>query len=208
MVTDINFGSFIKSLSAAICVSLCLVSCGKADRFNWEKKDGGMALTKNGEIIGTLEIPDAQGVSHKERIEALDSNTFKATVTFKALEDLDSARLEAGFVQNSGSGYWMIPSVNYNGNDWGRGNEPKGAKADGQWRTVSFRRTPIPGAMYSEGKHYAVATWTEAPKSLKENFSCSLRPEGNRTDHHYLWPEEEMPVTYANRAHFEPGSVS
>ena len=66
-----------------------------------------MTLLENGEILGTLEIPDVQGISHKERIEALDSNTFKATVTFKALEDLDSARLEAGFVHNSGSDYWM-----------------------------------------------------------------------------------------------------
>ncbi|MBR5174576.1 MAG: hypothetical protein IKW89_01450 [Bacteroidales bacterium] len=160
---------------------------------------------ENGNPIGALDIPETEGITHKEKIKALDSVTFKATVTFKALEDLDSVRLEAGFIHNSGSGFWMIPSVNYNGNDWGRGKEPKGAKHDGQWRTVSFRRTPIPGAMYSEGSRYAIATWAEAPKSLKENFSCSLRPEENKTGHHYLWPEEEMPVTYANRDHFEPG---
>ena len=193
------------ALWATLCVLFCLASCGKADRFRWEKRTDGMTLLENGEILGTLEIPAVQGVSHKEKIEALDSNTFKATVTFKADKDLDSVRLEAGFVHASGSSFWMIPSVSYNGNDWGRGKEPKGAKADGQWRTVSFRRTPIPGAMYSEGKSYAVATWAEAPKNLKQSFSCSLRPEESRTDHRYLWPEEEMPVTYANRDHFEPG---
>ena len=61
-----------------------------------------MTLLENGEILGTLEIPDVQGVSHKEKIEALDSATFKVTVGFKAAEDLDSVRLEAGFVHASG----------------------------------------------------------------------------------------------------------
>ena len=187
-------------------ILLCgMVSCGKTGNYEWKKTDGALTLVENGDPIGVLDIPETKGIAHKEKIEALGPSTFKATVTFKALVDLDSVRLEAGFIHNSGSGFWMIPSVNYNGNDWGRGKEPKGAKADGQWRTVSFRRTPIPGAMYSEGSRYAIATWAEAPKSLKESFSCSLRPEDDKTDHHYLWPEEEMPVTYANRDHFEPG---
>ena len=186
-------------------VALVLASCGNNDRYGWGRRPEGMVLTEGGELVGTLEIPEVQGISHKERIERLDSATFKVQVTFKALADLDSVRLEVGFVQDSGCGWWMIPAVSYNGNAWGRGNEPKGAKADGQWRSVSFRRTPIPGAMYSEGKRYAVATWAEAPRSLKESFSCSLRPDGERTGHHYLWPEEEMPVTYANRDRFEGG---
>ena len=189
-----------------VVILLCgMASCGKTGNLKWEKSNGALTLIENGDPVGVLDIPETEGITHKEKVEALDSATFKATVTFKALKDLDSVRLEAGFIHNSGSGFWMIPSVSYNGNDWGRGKEPKGAKADGQWRTVSFRRTPIPGAMYSEGSRYAIATWAEAPNSLKESFSCSLRPGDNQTDHHYLWPEEEMPVTYANRDHFEPG---
>ena len=191
---------------AIVVILLCgMASCGKTGNLKWENSNGALTLIENGVPVGVLDIPEIEGITHKEKVEALDSTTFKATVAFKALKDLDSVRLEAGFVHNSGSGFWMIPSVSYNGNDWGRGKEPKGAKADGQWRTVSFRRTPIPGAMYSEGNRYAIATWAEAPKSLKESFSCSLRPGDNQTDHHYLWPEEEMPVTYANRDHFEPG---
>ncbi|MBR1927205.1 MAG: hypothetical protein IJ840_05595, partial [Bacteroidales bacterium] len=124
---------------------------------------------------------------------------------FNAREDLDSARLVAGFIHKSKSGFWMIPSVSYDGNYWGRGKEPKGTREDGQWRTVSFRRTPIPGAMYSEGNNYAIATWTEAPKALGENFSCSIQPDESQTGHYYLWPEEEMPTTYSNRDRFSPG---
>ena len=74
------------ALWATLCVLLCLASCGKADRFRWEKKTDGMTLLENGEILGTLEIPDVQGISHKERIEALDSNTFKATYTDGVLD--------------------------------------------------------------------------------------------------------------------------
>ena len=181
---------WIGRVSMAIVIT-GLVSCGGNNDLNWKKKNGALTLIENGDPVGVLYSPETEGITHKEKVEALDSTTFKATVTFKALRDLDSVRLEAGFVHNSGSGFWMIPSVNYNGNDWGRGKEPKGAKADGQWRTVSFRRTPIPGAMYSEGSRYAIATWAEAPKSLKESFSCSLRPGDNQTDHHYL-PRQGM----------------
>lgn len=199
---------FVKSgriLALAVCLFLVAVSCGKENSLHWKKNADGMVLSDGKAIIGKLDIPNTEGISHKVRIETLDSATFKATLTFKALEDLDSVRLQGGFTLLETNSFWMIPAVNYNGNNWGRGKEPKGAKADGQWRSVSFRRTPIPGAMYSEGNSYAAATWAEAPKSLKDNFSCSIQPDESQTSHVYLWPEEEMPVTYANRDRFEPG---
>ena len=189
-----------------VAILICgMASCGKTGNLKWEKTDGALTLVEKGAPLGVLDIPEVDGITHKEMIETLDSSTFKITCVFKATEDLDSVLLQAGFNHLSASGFWMIPSVNYNGNAWGRGQEPKGAEENGRWRTVSFRRTPIPGAMYSEGTRYAIATWAEAPKSIKENFSCSLRPEESRTGHVYLWPEEEMPRTYSNRDHFEPG---
>ena len=189
-----------------LAILVCgMTSCGKTGDLRWEKMDGTLTLVENGNPLGVLVIPEVEGITHKEKVEALDSSTFKITCVFKAGKDLDSVLLQTGFNHLSKSGFWMIPSVNYNGNDWGRGKEPKGAKEGGQWRSVSFRRTPIPGAMYSEGDRYAVATWAKAPTTMKENFSCSLRPGESQTEHVYLWPEEELPLTYSNRDHFDPG---
>ena len=204
MTNRINFICLAAALTCLVC---CLIACGEQNGLRWERRDGAATLTAEGETLGAIEIPRIDGVSHKEKIERIDDATFKVTCTFKSLEDLDSVRLEIGFNHESKTPFWMIPAVSYNGNHWGRGKEPKGAEENGQWRTVSFRRTPVPGAMYSEGSRYAIATWAEAPKSLKENFSCSLRPGDSQTSHCYLWPEEEMPVTYSNRDRFEPGWI-
>ncbi|MBR1926508.1 MAG: hypothetical protein IJ840_01960, partial [Bacteroidales bacterium] len=59
---------------------LCLaVSCGKNDIFRWKNLPEGPALTKAGEQIGILDIPNTEGISHKVRIKKLDQDTFKAT---------------------------------------------------------------------------------------------------------------------------------
>ncbi len=192
--------------ASIVAILICgIASCGKTGTLRWEKIDGAFTLVENGTPLGVLDIPEVEGITHKEKVEALDSSTFKVTCVFKAVKDLDSVLLQASFNHLAKSSFWMIPSVNYNGNAWGKGKEPKGAKENGEWRSVSFRRTPIPGAMYSEGNRYAIATWAETPRSLKENFSCSLRPDESQTDHVYLWPEEELPLTYSNRDHLVPG---
>ena len=150
-----------------------LLSCGEEGTLSWM----GMTLKEGNTPIGLFEVPEVSGISHREAIEKLDGSTYKLTCTFEALEDKDDVRLEARFVHGSKADFWMIPSVSYNGNAWGKGGEPKGAKEDGEWRTVSYRRTPIPGAMYSEGTQYAVATWSDVPASAREDFSISLPPE-------------------------------
>lgn len=184
---------------------LLAVSCREKGTFHWEKQPDGMGLMEGGTLVGLYQVVPVEGVSYKQEIERLDDCTYKIINTFQADEDKASVCLEARFVNLSKTGFWMIPSVSYNGNEWGRGGEPKGARENGEWRTVSYRRTPIPGAMYSEGERYAVATWSDVPASAREDFSISLRPEETRTSHCYVWPEEEMLLSYDARDHFAPG---
>ena len=173
--------------------------------FRWEASPEGVVL-KDGEApVGVFRVPSLSGIMHREEIERLDGETFRLHCTFTATENLDSTRLEAGFVHLSSCPFWMIPSVSYNGNEWGRGKEPKGARENDEWRTVAARRTSIPGALYSEGNRYAIATWTEAPREDRMNYSVSIRPGQAEVGHHYIWPEEEMPLTYVSRDRFEDG---
>ena len=175
------------------------------DPFCWEESPEGLVLKAGKTALGVFRVPAVSGISHREETERLDEETFRLNCTFTATENLDSTRLEAGFVHLSPSPFWMIPSVSYNGNEWGRGKEPKGAREKGEWRTVAARRTSIPGAMYSEGERFAVATWTEAPRGERMNYSVSIRPDQTQVGHFYIWPEEEMPLTYVSRDHFEAG---
>ena len=153
----------------AILSSLPLSGQGEEQRWTLDESAEGLVLKEGETSVGLFRVPALAGIAHREEVERLDERTFRINCTFTATENLDSIRLEAGFVHLSSSPFWMIPSVSYNGNGWGRGKEPKGARENGEWRTTAARRTSIPGAMYSEGERFAVATWTEAPRGDRMN---------------------------------------
>ena len=189
----------------SVCCAL-LSGCRPGSAFRWVQQDGALCLLKGDSLLGRLDVSETEGIRHTARAERVDAETYCITCEFKAEKDVNDARLQVGFTHPSPSSYWMIPAVSYNGNHWGKGQEPKGADENGQWRTLSYRRTPIPGAMYSEGSSYAYATWSEVPLEADKDFSISLQPDKEQTSHRYLWPEEEMPVTYSGRDRFDKGS--
>lgn len=146
--------------------------------------------------VGELTCEACEGVEYSDKARSIDDATIKITRTFTATEDVDSARLTLNFRHLSPCTYVMIPSVCYNGNHWGRGREPKGYQTDGVWHTYSYRRTPIPGATFSEGESVAVAMWSDLPKCEAEAFSCAIMPEEESVTHSLIFPEEERPFTY------------
>ena len=187
-----------------ICV--LVASCQPNNEYHWVSSSSGMELHYRNDKIGTLLKPEKTAIiSSTDTIEKVDSSLFKIKRTYTALEQVDSVCLTIAFVANSFSNYAIIPSVNYNGNEWGRGKEPKGFHHDGQWWTVSFRATPIPGVTYSEGEVYAIALWGENPDRPEDAFSCSIRPEEHKTTHCLIYPEEEMPLCYAYRDRYIDG---
>ena len=139
-------------------------------------------------------------VAVRDRCSATADNVLCIERTWTALEDIDSIRLTLDFIRPSGSDYAMIPAVCYNGNQWGKGMEPKGFR-----NTYSFRRTAIPGATYSEGDGYAVAMWSEVPSDDRQDFSCSILPEEGCTTHSIIVPEEELPKVYCSRDRYTDG---
>jgi hypothetical protein len=162
-------------------------------------------LSADKTVVGQLLDNRPEGIKVAGEITRLDSSTFRIVRRFTAVRDIDSASLSLDFRHHSRSRFWMIPSVSYNGNQWGRGKEPKGAAENGQWRTFLYRRTPIPGATYSEGDRFAVATWSDTPTGEYHDFSCSLMPEESQTTHRILWPEEELQTMYRARDRYADG---
>lgn len=148
-----------------------------------------------------------EGIACQDRIERVDRNLLKVTRRFEAVVDVEDAHLTLDVCHMAACDRLVIPAISYNGNHWGRGQEPKGFETDGEWHTYSYRRTPIPGATYSESGQYAVAVWSDVPQSEQEAFSCALMPMGETTTHSLMMPEEERPHTYVDKDGYGPATL-
>lgn len=175
---------------------------GMAD--NTRMRDNSIIDAK-GKEIGKISTTHSPNLLSKIRVHTLGNDLYRIDARFVANSSSDSSYYKIDFVVPNKADWWMIPSVSYNGNNWGRGHEPKGARTDNGWYTYTHRITPIPGITYSETSNYAFALWAEAPNSDNDNFSCSMIPDSHSTTHRLMWPEEEMPVMYCARDKYKDG---
>ena len=149
----------MKKVLILLSLLVTLVGCNNGSRLSSDDNKIYYGETP----VGTFLPVESDAIAYDDQMEFLDDNTLKITRTFTALQDIDSIRLTLNFRHESECQSAMIPSVSYDGNHWGKGKEPKGFQTDGVWHTYSYRRTPIPGATYSEGKDFAVAMWGTNP---------------------------------------------
>lgn len=183
---------------------LCLFSCNTTSLYEW--RGDSLMSNESGDTVLTVSADAAEGLSQTDfSIEELNEGLYRVSWTFKAENDTQDAWIHAD-VKNGCSEWWMLPSISYNGNPWGHGQDPKGA-SDGEngWWTYSYRRSPIPGAIYSENSYFAVATWGDVPQNEEEDFSFSIMPMKDCTVHRIIWPEEEKPRTYWSRDKYADG---
>lgn len=185
----------MKKLAILLSVIAVLAGCRNVSRLCVD----GDAVSYGGTHVGTLMPSVEEAMTYSDKVEYIDDNTLKVTRTFTAQAEMDSVRLALDFRHDGRCLSAMIPSVSYGGNDWGRGYEPKGFMTDGVWHTYSYRRTPVPGATYSESKDFSVAMWGVVPDREEDAFSCSLMPDETYITHSLIYPEEERPFTYSNR---------
>lgn len=94
--------------------------------------------------------------------------------------------------------FYFIPCVNYNGNPWGQGLEPKGLTVDGEPWIFSGNRVSLPAASFSEDANHAVGLFSSLADDASIS-SCSLRKGETGMTHCVLWPEREEPKTYFGR---------
>jgi hypothetical protein len=195
-------------VAAALVMGLLMIQKCEPDTgmFRWEKVEGRQTLFSGALKVGFIAPETSRGIKFSDKIEQAGEGIYRITRTCinRSEAGLDSLRLTLDFVHADSATYLMIPAVSYQGNSWGRGQEPKGYQKDGTWWSFSYSRSAIPGATYSEGRNWAVAFWGD-PGNKNIPFSCSLMPEAKQTTHRLIWPEEEMPLTYSNRDTYKPG---
>lgn len=176
-------------------------------KINWKQheQDNGYQFRLGDKYIGdVLPFADERFAvtdTFEQAKEGLVQWTRKFTFLGKSPE---RCRLSMDFAANYKPEYYMIPSVTYNGNGWGSGQEPKGLLRDGQPWVFAWHRTAVPGATYSEGGGIAVALFGEPPDDM-QGYSCSLAPAQGQVIHRLVWPEAETPATYDDRDHYAEG---
>lgn len=185
-----------------LLLSFVVSQLAVAGHFSWKKNQ----LFQNGDRVGYVRCEMTEGLRLKQKVEKINENLFRFTNIISATRDIDSATFRFEFVHSSSPRYLLIPSVSYNGNYWGKGEEPKGFVCNGVARSYEYRRTAVPGATYSEGSRYAVAMWGVEQRSLKDpGFSCSLFPGKDEVVHTLIYPDEELPDLYSGKDVYAEG---
>lgn len=96
--------------------------------------------------------------------------------------------------------HYLIPGVSVNGNNWGKGKEPKNLMCDGEPWVFDYRRTAIPACTISENEEYYLALMASNRTEVSLQASCSMIPqEDGSMIHRLLYPCVERPKTYRTR---------
>jgi len=112
-----------------------------------------------------------------------------------------SFRVKTGFVPER----YLIPCVSANGNEFGKGGEPKGLIRDGKKWIFGYDRTSLPACTLTENADFACAVFASGESEVSMQSSCSLtKNEDGTFTQEILHPVIESPVTYVNRDKYGP----
>ncbi|MBQ4086604.1 MAG: hypothetical protein IJC54_08585 [Clostridia bacterium] len=146
---------------------------------------------------GTVEVR-VQTVPVRDGLEKI-SHTW-INVGSAAIEIQPEIRVQADFPYAR----YLIPGISVNGNDWGKGGEPKGLALDGEPWVFDYRRTTLPSCTISENARHFLALMASDEDEESLVSSCSMIDEGGRMIHRLLYPCIERPLTYSYRDSYSP----
>lgn len=175
-------------------------------QFSWQNESDHDLLFLCDQLLGRLQSITTGMDTEKQRISEVENGVFKIYQKYIISKSDQPLELVLDFTTTYKSNWSLIPAISYNGNDWGKGFEPKGFTKDSIPWSFSYTRMSIPGATYSEGERWSTAFFGEINQS-DAGFSCSLIPQANQTIHRLIWPEQEGPVTYYRRDKFQRGFI-
>lgn len=101
-------------------------------------------------------------------------------------------------VRNYQAEFFMIPCVNYNGNKWGNGNEPKGDCKDGKPWVFSSDRVGVPGCSIIENDVECRAIFADN-KGASKNASASVFFKDGKTFQRVYFSHLEQPCVFLRK---------
>lgn len=157
----------------------------------FEKHEGYHQVFRNGEAVMTLELP--QGCV--DTFQPIGKDAFY----WRRKTDAPVDHMKLTIRRKDLPRYFLVPGVNYNGNNWGSGAQYAGYGDKGEPWTYAWHRISIPACTYSESDRFAVALFGEE----KGGMSCSIYPDGAQLVQELIWPEVEGPKVLFKRT-WEP----
>ncbi len=141
----------------------------------------------------------AEGWEMVDDIHELDDGFYEierswTNILNKDIEVILNLDIRTNFLPN----FYFIPCVNYNGNRWGKGKEPKGLTCNNKPWVFAYNRSSLPSATFSENHKYSVGLFASLEQESKKS-ACSLLECCDGFIHRILWPEREGPYTYSGR---------
>ena len=122
-------------------------------------------------------------------------NVGSASVSFK-----DELRVRDCFAATR----YLIPCVNYNGNEFGAIKTPKGLSCEGQPWVFSYERTGVPSCTLTENGSTGLAVFAANDTKASLVSACSLELAEGRYEHVIVRPVTEAPYTYESKGVFGP----
>ena len=97
---------------------------------------------------------------------------------------------------------FMIPAVSYNGNHWGDGKELQGFDHEGIPYSFACHRSSVPCCAYGENGALSLGVFADL-KGIDCGAACSVAEKEGILS--VRFPEQEMPLTYADKGKLLPG---
>lgn len=159
------------------------------------------SIVKDGSILAT--VKELENVEYHDQFNEIATGVFEMTRTiFIGKEVEDYQNLQIGLEINDPIDFYMIPGVNYNGNFWGEGKEPKGLSLGEEPWKFAYHRSGIPAGMYAQNNKFSVGMWGGMESDL--HFSCFMTEnDENKLSMNLQFPEQEGPVIYCARDQYE-----
>lgn len=170
---------------------------------------GVFLFKKNGLYKGKQKIAVIpKGEREEDEFQETEEGIFlwKRTILIEKEGRQDYSALTLSLILLEEPDFYMVPGVNYNGNHWGEGKEPKGlGTEEGCWKFASHRAT-IPAGMYCQNTQGAFGLYGNLKN--ESGFSCFMirQSEGYFTMN-LQFPEREEPAVYCARDSYEKAYI-
>ena len=169
--------------------------------------ENGAALKITPDINNPLTY-NGDGFTITDKFTAIEDGFYKVERKYKNITSKPRSvvlmfECEAMFTPS----FYMIPSVTYNGNRWGTGNEPKGLSRGGQPWVFAYNRVSIPSATFSEDESTSVGLFACDGDQNSLVSSCSMSKTAEGMIHRLIWPDREEPLVYISRDEYAPAAT-
>ena len=141
---------------------------------------------------------ESTDISFFDKQEKVNADITCHTLTYKNVGSDTQIIPLFQTVTNGTPFFYMIPCVNYNGNEWGSCKEPKGLERDGEPWIFPSDRIGVPACSIAELDELSIGVFANND-SVSANSSASIFCRDGKTIQRVYFSHVEYPVTYLRK---------